>query len=664
MKLYSFDIFDTIIARKAGDPYGIFLEMEKAAETSRGFSEYRIEAERLMRKLSSEEEVTLEEIYQILRCMTAISEEEKQRLVELEIRTELENAVGIKETIEEIRGLREKNRRVILISDMYLPEQVIRELLARVDEELIELPLYLSSKYRKTKRTGALYEMVREQEQIAYQEWKHRGDHSISDVRVPELLGIRVEPVEASRQIQRLEKRPSSSVRKNEESVSQYVEKLLHEGDFYQATRVGIKLGGPLLFPYVKWILSVSAKQEIHRLYFMARDGYILKLIADQIIARRGLEIETFYLYGSREVWYSQEKELAKVRKQYLKEQINFAKNDFAFVDMHGTGKTYFRIAEDVDKEVQGLLRVFYYSMVAPAFNEGFERYIFTNMSIPNTGIIETTCRAPHGATIGYKEEQGKIVPVFGDRKKWDSYGLSDYFQGVQLFADWMLEKSANIEEESELWKISREALKTLAAGTDPDIVSFFGELPHDEANRERKYAPRMKKREIVEYFLWRTLEDRDAYYQGTNLTFSIARMNHSERRLYQSCDKNYDTWVGRFLHQCKRIGKPEVRKGRLILYTAGKKGQEMERLLRAYSEIQVVAWTDLNYDAESYRTLPLIAPKEAFALSYDKVLIPMRETTARFRAIRSFLSRIGISDSRILGVETFLREWIGCQDA
>lgn len=56
----------------------------------------------------------------------------------------------------------------------------------------------------------------------------------------------------------------------------------------------------PVLFCYVKYILDCVSKQNISRIYFLSRDGYILKQIADIIIAEQKLNIETRYLYVSR----------------------------------------------------------------------------------------------------------------------------------------------------------------------------------------------------------------------------------------------------------------------------------------------------------------------------------------------------------------------------
>jgi hypothetical protein len=57
---------------------------------------------------------------------------------------------------------------------------------------------------------------------------------------------------------------------------------------------------GPVLFDYVCWVLNESYARGIKKLYFAARDGYVLQKIAKQICEKYGLDIECRYLYCSR----------------------------------------------------------------------------------------------------------------------------------------------------------------------------------------------------------------------------------------------------------------------------------------------------------------------------------------------------------------------------
>ncbi|MGN1423560.1 MAG: hypothetical protein ACI4XA_09310 [Oscillospiraceae bacterium] len=63
---------------------------------------------------------------------------------------------------------------------------------------------------------------------------------------------------------------------------------------------LGTKYAGPVLTNYVKWILLKASERGIKRIYFLARDGYTLKMIAEEICGRCGLDIDCRYLYCSR----------------------------------------------------------------------------------------------------------------------------------------------------------------------------------------------------------------------------------------------------------------------------------------------------------------------------------------------------------------------------
>ena len=64
--------------------------------------------------------------------------------------------------------------------------------------------------------------------------------------------------------------------------------------------QVTASVTAPVLFCYVKSVLESAADSGIKKLYFLARDGYIMKAAADAIIEASGYDIKTSYLYVSR----------------------------------------------------------------------------------------------------------------------------------------------------------------------------------------------------------------------------------------------------------------------------------------------------------------------------------------------------------------------------
>lgn len=62
----------------------------------------------------------------------------------------------------------------------------------------------------------------------------------------------------------------------------------------------GYKFTGPVIYEYVSWILDEASKRGFTKIYFLARDGYILKIAAELLCKSKNLSIECRYLYCSR----------------------------------------------------------------------------------------------------------------------------------------------------------------------------------------------------------------------------------------------------------------------------------------------------------------------------------------------------------------------------
>lgn len=65
----------------------------------------------------------------------------------------------------------------------------------------------------------------------------------------------------------------------------------------WQVTALAV---APVLISYVTWILNDCIKRNITRLYFLARDGFVLREIAERICNKNGWDIKCNYLYCSR----------------------------------------------------------------------------------------------------------------------------------------------------------------------------------------------------------------------------------------------------------------------------------------------------------------------------------------------------------------------------
>ena len=338
--LYSFDVFDTLITRTTASPLGIFALMQerlRREQAENGLEDYLVEnfyelrrhSETLARKAGfyqRKEEVTLGDIYDAMSVCGCLEAGQIEYLCRMEEELEIANVRGIPANIRRLKNLLDQGERVILVSDMYLPPEILRQMLLRVDAVLAQLPLYVSSAYGVRKTTGNLYRLVQQAEGVSFGDWVHTGDNLHQDIEVPFGLGIRVQwwkrPELTELEAELLEIRGGDSrlqlmigtalgaLREAEETgpakragVTGEIRETGRSGEVSDAYEIGCRYAGPVLYSYGEWIVDQSVKKGIKRLYFIARDGYLIKRIVDIILEKEGGNIETRYIYGSRKAW-------------------------------------------------------------------------------------------------------------------------------------------------------------------------------------------------------------------------------------------------------------------------------------------------------------------------------------------------------------------------
>ncbi len=178
----SFDMFDTLIFRKCSRPEEIFKIVEDSynknhADECITFVKTRIEAEKMARKRKGEGEVTLDEIYE---CMEAYPQRVTDEIKELEILTEMNNCIPNSEVVELYKRAVNAKKKVIVISDMYLPKRVVLDILNRCEINQ-KVNLFLSSELNQTKKEGSLYRTVLKELGEDPIRVIHIGDNLISD---------------------------------------------------------------------------------------------------------------------------------------------------------------------------------------------------------------------------------------------------------------------------------------------------------------------------------------------------------------------------------------------------------------------------------------------------------------------------------------------------
>jgi HAD superfamily hydrolase (TIGR01549 family) len=314
IKLYSFDVFDTLITRTTGRPDGIFCLMQdtllKDPHTTipsfvkENFYYVRRQSEAYLRNFLNVQEILLDDIYRLIGVNNQLSNTQINYLKDLEINTEIKNSVGIQVNIDRIKMLIQDNKKVILISDMYHTSATITKILCAIDDIFHNIPIYVSSEYLKTKSSGELYKLIHEKEKIDYSEWTHTGDNFVSDVSMPKSFGIHSTQCK-SELLKPYEKEIINNNAYIQVSIGAAKNARLFDCNNNPKMEFGASFGGPLFFPYVNWVLQESIEENIRHLYFVARDGYILKKIADIIIEHKKYNLQTHYIYGSTAVRFN-----------------------------------------------------------------------------------------------------------------------------------------------------------------------------------------------------------------------------------------------------------------------------------------------------------------------------------------------------------------------
>lgn len=463
IKLCSFDIFDTLITRKVSDPTGIFMIMQEKMKNKNysciplvvrsNFVNIRTSNEKFMYRHvcdAFKQDINIFEIYNLIGENYGLTEEQRELLINLEIETEMENIIPINYNIDLIKNLLKQNKRVILISDMYFSQEIIRKFLVSIDTCFTNIPIYVSCEYNAKKNSGNLFKKVKEVENISFTKWLHCGDNFIGDYKSPFKLGIKTN-IFLAEQLKEYEEILLYSYTDNlqYQKIIGLIKSIRYNRGVDELETLGISMGGPILFSYVYWLVNNAQERGIQNLYFIARDGYVLKKIADIIIEVKCYNINTSYLYGSRIAWKAPvlEKKYEKLDliSKYLKQNMDFSKL-FAFVEFAGTGVTQdclVKIMNTIDYDINNFKGSYFLYHSRNSAEQNSKKYSMLRLNELFNPFIELFVRAPHGQTLGYMEDINQnIIPSLDslEGEALVNFGYDRYIRGVEIYTRSLLD--------------------------------------------------------------------------------------------------------------------------------------------------------------------------------------------------------------------------------
>lgn len=275
--IVSFDVFDTLLFRPFSSPEDLFYIVgQKLAYLD--FRRLRIEAEQRVRENCMREkghrEITLSDIYDWLECEAGIPKEEGMRA---EQETESGLCFANPYMLEVFRLLQKRGKRIIVLSDMYLPAETIRQMLAKCGFSNLE-NCFVSCEYGCSKSDGGLYAEIGQL--LGPGHIVHVGDNRISDGENAQKAGwesvLCGNANEAGMPFRAMEMSPvTGSIYRGLVNAHLHNGLKLRDRDY----ECGFVYGGIFALGYCQFIHDYMQQHRIEKLLFLARDGDILSQV-------------------------------------------------------------------------------------------------------------------------------------------------------------------------------------------------------------------------------------------------------------------------------------------------------------------------------------------------------------------------------------------------
>lgn len=314
----SFDFFDTLVQRR-----GIFFEwdifslVEQRASLTLGsradrYSTIREQAEHAARAQAQSigfSEVNLHEIYAILAKRMPVSQTEVAYLQELELQCEVEVLERDDFAFSLYNHAVSAGKRIFITTDSYFSEEFIHEACSRFGYTKAEL--LVSSTHRKMKQDGTLFDILIEKCGVPVSHTLHIGNNSLSDVSMPLSKGIvawlyQNQKGRFRRSIGAVSSKSGSpSVSRILCDIAENMETKNQTGTIEAAAedRIGMCLAF-LIMSFTLWLGEQVRHRGACKVFFLARDGQILKRFFDMYAELIGWRIDSRYLLVSRASLY------------------------------------------------------------------------------------------------------------------------------------------------------------------------------------------------------------------------------------------------------------------------------------------------------------------------------------------------------------------------
>jgi hypothetical protein len=416
-KVRSFDVFDTLIARRAinSEELWISLGMELGLPD---FANARIAADDGSRDLY--------EIYAAMVARGHLTQDISAFALSREIELEISQAIPITENLQQVRD------GDILVTDTYLTKEIVLQILRAVGFDK-QVTIYRSN---GDKRSGYAWSLLK-----SLKLKEHLGDNVTSDFTNPLAVGVEAR-LDTKSRLTVLE----SSLR---DGGLEWFARLIRELRLRCIADELVQIQATINLPFLL-LLSELIHRAIgdHDIVFLGRDCFHLERIYSRFYS------QSRYLPFSRAA--------ARDNKALARRHLAAHSSDSTiFFDISSTGATWELL------EFENIMVAFYsdtwwYTAQTPVPPKGFS-WMFRNSAVgPNNGLIEIFNTAPHGELTSLTEVNQTPVCVM-------SFGENEYNQEFHERLMGPIECCVNLEQ-----IYGRTVRRELEKLTTPEVARLF----------------------------------------------------------------------------------------------------------------------------------------------------------------------------------------------
>lgn len=293
----SFDIFDTLITRCIYNPDDLFKFMGHILFEKYGdiFADYLVVRKKAEGSVWQQKgaSTSIEDIYNEIQQMLSLTDEQRRFCQDLEVQLEYDMVIPREEMRQVFDQLIHQNKRIILVSDMYLDSKIIRKFLEKCGYEGYER-IYVSCDVGLRKDMGNIWEEV-------YSDYPHAniihvGDNMHSDCQIlcdqhrpymwiasaKDEMTLSHKSLLTTEQIENINNSLVLGLVFNKCIFnSPFALRTNGNFEFENSYDMGFSIFGPLFYEFTQWLDATTPSNAY--LAFLAREGYILKQVYDVI---------------------------------------------------------------------------------------------------------------------------------------------------------------------------------------------------------------------------------------------------------------------------------------------------------------------------------------------------------------------------------------------